>query len=142
MLPPGVEIGPAGERHLATVVRRWLETYRPSPFARQIATADYLADHERAIRAYLARPGATLTALTDSIDRNLLVAFCAYERPGLLHYLWVRQDARRPESGWPLAQELIRDLDVHWYTHWTACARSVLTLIPAARYTPHRFFAP
>lgn len=136
-LPPGLSLGPVEPDDWPQITRRWLETYRAAPFARNILTADYLEHHGRAIRAYRARSGEVLVIR----GVGTLVGWAAYESPALLHFLYVRPDARRPVTGWDLTSALLSALPTPptIVTHWTRAGQAIVGRL-GARYVPHVFF--
>ena len=88
-----LEIRPLESDDRAFVVKSWLNSYRLSPFGRQIVGTVYWDGQKAAIDRILSRPGTTAQVACLASSPYVLFGYVVTEGD-VLHYVFVKPDAR------------------------------------------------
>ncbi|NIV38901.1 MAG: GNAT family N-acetyltransferase [Anaerolineae bacterium] len=132
------------EQHEAFLFNSWLESYRSSDSARNVATDIYMGHHHRLIESLL-EDSDNLTAVAvdlDDPDQYYGWAMGTHRGPALvLHYVYVKSSFRRFGLARLLVEHLAwrREGETHIFfaTHQTHTGRGIIRHRPDWHYHPY-----
>jgi GNAT superfamily N-acetyltransferase len=116
---------------LEFIFSTWLRSmWASDPMLRHMARRDFFPAQHRVIERLLSR-GATVRVAHLEGAPHVILGYTVTERPGVLHWVYVKQDFR----GFGIATRLLDGLAWARYTHWTPDLRRILR--PGVLFNPY-----
>jgi len=133
-----IKIRPMTPDDMAFIVDSWVKSLDARAiWSRIIPESTFISYHRRAIFKVLERARVSVAVLPD--EPTIILGWCCFDPPGILHYVLVKNEFRRRG----IATALIAGLTVREYTGQPRSDQIIpKRLFPHAQYNPYRLLVP